>query len=143
MFCINGNKLKNSSFSFWMAQKSPVFHQGLVFIANTEPFIFHGHEKFDFDLPFLIFIWSYNKFVVIVTSAVYTKRMSVDFSDPAQLEQVLEALGANNTEIIREAERTLRPFTKKVNCIPSLLQQVQHSTNVSVRHVSALILKKK
>lgn len=69
--------------------------------------------------------------------------MSVDFNDPAQLEQVLEALGANNTEIIREAERALRPFTKQVMCIPSLLQQVQHSTNISVRHMAALILKKK
>lgn len=69
--------------------------------------------------------------------------MSIDFNDPVQLEQVLEALGANNTEIIREAERTLRPFTKQVSCIPCLLQQVQHSTNVSVRHMAALILKKK
>lgn len=71
------------------------------------------------------------------------RKMSVNFNDPVQLEQVLEALGANNTEIIREAERTLRPFTKQVYCIPCLLQQVEHSTNISVRHMAALILKKK
>lgn len=68
---------------------------------------------------------------------------AVDFNDPVQLEQVLEALGANNTEVIREAERALRPFTKQVYCIPCLLQQAQHSTNISVRHMAGLILKKK
>ncbi len=66
-----------------------------------------------------------------------------DLSDPLYLEQVLEALGANNTEIIRQAEGVLRPFLKSPNCLAPLLQQIEHSTKVYVRHVGALILKRK
>jgi hypothetical protein len=66
-----------------------------------------------------------------------------DLNDPQQLEQVLAALGANNTQIIRQAEAVLKPFLKGFQSIPALLHQVEYSTNVSVRHVAALILKKR
>jgi hypothetical protein len=66
-----------------------------------------------------------------------------DLNDPQQLEQVLEALGANNTQIIRHAEAVLKPFLKTFQSIPALLYQIENSSNVSVRHVAALILKKK
>ena len=69
--------------------------------------------------------------------------MSIDLTDSLVLSQVLEALGANNTEIIKEAEKTLKPFTKQVQCIPCFLEQIEHSDNVSVRHMASLILKKK
>ncbi len=41
----------------------------------------------------------------------------MDLTDPLQLEQVLQALGANNTEIIRDAEKLLKPFTKQVDSL--------------------------
>lgn len=66
-----------------------------------------------------------------------------NLNDPHQLEHVLEALGANNTEIIRQAESILKPFLKSILSVPALLHQIEFSTNVSVRHVSALILKKR
>jgi hypothetical protein len=66
-----------------------------------------------------------------------------DLADPSQLELVLEALGTNNTGIIRQAEEALKPFLKRPVCIPSLLRQIQYSTKVYVRHVSSLILKKR
>lgn len=66
-----------------------------------------------------------------------------NLEDPKQLEHVLEALGANNTEIIRQAESILKPFVKSIQCIPALLHQIEYSSNVSVRHMAALILKKR
>lgn len=66
-----------------------------------------------------------------------------NLNDPHQLEQVLEALGANNTQIIRQAEAILKPFLKTLPAIPALLHQIEFSTNESVRLVSALILKKR
>lgn len=66
-----------------------------------------------------------------------------DLSDPNQLQHVLEALGANNTQIIRNAEAVLKPFLKTLQAIPSLLYQLEFSPNESVRLVSALILKKR
>jgi hypothetical protein len=66
-----------------------------------------------------------------------------DLNDPQQLEQVLEALGANNTQTIRRAEFVLKPFLKTFQSIPALLHQIEHSSNASVAHVAALILNKK
>jgi hypothetical protein len=66
-----------------------------------------------------------------------------DLNDPQQLEQVLEALGANNTQTIRRAEFVLKPFLKTFQSIPALLHQIEHSSNASVTHVAALILNKK
>jgi hypothetical protein len=69
--------------------------------------------------------------------------MATDLTDPASLEQVLEALGANSTDIIREAETILKPFVKNPASIPHMLQQIEHSTKVNVRHVASLILKRR
>jgi sulfite reductase alpha subunit-like flavoprotein len=66
-----------------------------------------------------------------------------NLNDPQQLEQVLEALGANNTQTIRHAETLLKPFLKTLHCLPALLHQLEFSTNESVRLVTALILKKR
>lgn len=69
--------------------------------------------------------------------------MATDLTDPASLEQVLEALGANSTDIIRQAESILKPFVKEPASIPHMLQQIEHSTKVNVRHVASLILKRR
>ena len=66
-----------------------------------------------------------------------------NLEDPKQLESVLEALGANNTEIIRQAEGILKPFVKTIQSIPALLHQIEFSTNIHVRHMAALVLKKR
>ena len=66
-----------------------------------------------------------------------------NLNDPQQLEHVLEALGANNTQTIRHAETVLKPFLKTLQCLPALLHQIEFSHNESVRLVSALILKKR
>ena len=69
--------------------------------------------------------------------------MSGNLTDPAFLEQVLEALGANNTDMIREAETILKPFVKDPASIPHMLQQIEHSTKEYVRHVSTLMTKRR
>jgi hypothetical protein len=69
--------------------------------------------------------------------------MATDLTDPSTLEHVLEALGANSTDIIREAETLLKPFVKDPASIPHMLQQIEHSSNISVRHVASLISKRR
>ena len=69
--------------------------------------------------------------------------MAADLTNPSTLEQVLEALGANNTDTIREAEAILKPFVKEPASIPHMLQQIEHSSKVQVRHVASLIMKRR
>lgn len=79
----------------------------------------------------------------ISNSRLVVNMPSTEFQDPAYLSSVLLALCANDTSVIRKAEKALKPFLKEPNCLPALFQQVQHSQDVSVRHHAALLLKKK
>ena len=64
-------------------------------------------------------------------------------NDPTALTNVLNMLSANDTATIKEGERLLKPFLKNPPCIASLINQLTTVVDVSVRHHSALLLKKK
>eukprot|EP01041_Mallomonas_annulata_P011769 gene11769-24669_t len=66
-----------------------------------------------------------------------------NLNDPVQLEGLLASLSANDTTTIRQGEKLLKPFLKKAESLPALLHQVQLSQNVNVRHVAALLIKKR
>lgn len=65
------------------------------------------------------------------------------YNDPAQLSAVLTLLNANDSKTIKRGEKLLKPFTKTKNCVIPLLNQLQLSQDVSVRHHAALLLKSK
>ena len=44
--------------------------------------------------------------------------------DATQLEALLLSLSANDTAIIRQGEKQLKPFLKKPESLPALIQQV-------------------
>ena len=48
----------------------------------------------------------------------------IDFSNPSNLEHVLSSLGANDTTVIRQAEKQLKPFLKKPVSVLALINQV-------------------
>lgn len=64
-------------------------------------------------------------------------------SNPAQLEGLLSQLSVSDTNTIKRAEATLKPFLKKPSCLPALLQQLQGSQNEQVRHMASILIKKK
>ena len=67
----------------------------------------------------------------------------MDFSDPAALQQALSCLGATDTDQVKAAEDALRPFTKKVECIPVFLGVLQSCENKVIRLQAGLMLKSK
>lgn len=66
-----------------------------------------------------------------------------NLNDPAVLVAVLSSLNANDTAIIRKAEKALKPFMKTLACVPALMQQLTTSQDINIRHHSALLLKRK
>lgn len=66
-----------------------------------------------------------------------------DLTNPVNLGNVLALLSANDTATVKKGEKQLKPFLKQPACAHHLLNQIQNSQNVSVRHHAALILKKK
>lgn len=69
----------------------------------------------------------------------------VNLNDPNVLVAVLTSLTQNDTAVIRQAEKALKPFTKTVACIPAFITQLQNlsESHIQVRHQSALLLKTK
>jgi len=68
--------------------------------------------------------------------------MSVNLTDPNQLWQVLGMLSANDTDTVKNGEKLLKTFLKQPESIAHVMNQMQ-SQQVSIRHHSALLLKKK
>lgn len=66
-----------------------------------------------------------------------------DLSDPNRLSVVLTMLSANDTTAVKRGEKLLKPFLKQSSCILHLLNQIKNSADISIRHHSALLLKKK
>lgn len=64
-------------------------------------------------------------------------------SNPAQLESLLSQLSVNDTNTIKRAEASLKPFLKKPSCLPALLTQLQGSASEQVRHMATVLIKKK
>lgn len=66
-----------------------------------------------------------------------------DLTNPSNLSNVLLLLSANDTKTVKHGEKLLKPFLKQASSSSHLLNQIQNSQNVSVRHHAALLLKKK
>lgn len=75
----------------------------------------------------------------------YCKHISnmSDLTNPVNLGNVLSLLSANDTAAVKRGEKQLKPFLKQPASAHHLLNQIQNSQNVSVRHHAALLLKKK
>ena len=67
----------------------------------------------------------------------------MDLFNPNNLMQVLEMLKQSDTEIIRKAEKVLKPFSKDPNSVNALLQQIRENPDEASRLHAALLLKKK
>lgn len=70
-------------------------------------------------------------------------KVKVDFSNPANLIQVLQMLSANDTSTIKTAEKALKPFMKEPSNAAMLIGVLGSCTDAAVRHHAALILRKK
>lgn len=70
-------------------------------------------------------------------------RMAHLVTNPSQLEELLGQLSVSDTSTIQRAEAVLKPFLKKPSCLPALLQQLQGSQREQVRHMAAILIKKK
>ena len=70
--------------------------------------------------------------------------MVVIVNNPADLVNVLTMLSANDTNIVKQGEKALKPILKQPMCLPALLNIVgsRELTEV-VRHQAAVLLKKK
>ncbi len=66
----------------------------------------------------------------------------VNLNDPAVFASVISCLSVNDTARIRDAEKTLKPFLKTLNCLAAIVIQLKQSQDVNIRHHSALLLKK-
>lgn len=70
--------------------------------------------------------------------------MSINLtSDSAALTHILSLLSQPDTEVVRQAEKTLKPFLKQPSCVLSLINQIRTNTDESIRHHAALLLKKR
>jgi hypothetical protein len=70
-------------------------------------------------------------------------KVRVDFSNPANLIQVLQMLNANDTATIKTAEKALKPFTKDPANAAMLISILGSCGDGAVRHHAALLLRKK
>lgn len=70
-------------------------------------------------------------------------KVRVDFSNPANLIQVLQMLNANDTATIKTAEKALKPFTKDPANAAMLVSILGSCGDGAVRHHAALLLRKK
>lgn len=68
---------------------------------------------------------------------------TVDLNDPSNLSQVLVMLSANDTKVIKNGEKILKPFLKKRTCVLPLMAQLEFSPEPAIRHHAALLLKSK
>lgn len=71
--------------------------------------------------------------------------MSCSEEDISKMSTLLASLLQNDTAIIRSAEETLKPLLKDPRCVPALLEILKgtSSQSVSVRHVAAVLLRKR
>jgi hypothetical protein len=67
----------------------------------------------------------------------------VDFSNPANLVQVLQMLSANDSSTIKTAEKALKPFLKEPSNAAMLMGVLGTCADGAVRHHAALLLRKK
>ncbi|KAJ1446286.1 armadillo-type protein [Pelagophyceae sp. CCMP2097] len=63
--------------------------------------------------------------------------------DPRVMEATLANLNVPDTARVKEAERVLKGAFAHPKCIAALMLQLEHSGNVSVRQVAAVVLRKK
>lgn len=70
-------------------------------------------------------------------------KVRVDFSNPANLIQVLQMLNANDTATIKSAEKALKPFMKDPANAALLVGVLGSCGDSAVRHHAALLLRKK
>ena len=68
---------------------------------------------------------------------------NLNLSDSAVLISVLVCLSQNDTAVIRQAEKALKPFMKTLACLPAFINLLSTSQDVNIRHHSALLLKRK
>jgi hypothetical protein len=69
--------------------------------------------------------------------------MKVDLAvDPAALTHVLGMLSMNDTKVVSEGEKMLKPFLKQPTCIPSLINQIRTNPDEKIRFHASLLLKK-
>lgn len=64
-------------------------------------------------------------------------------SDAAALARILSMLSQPDTAVVRQGEKTLKPFLKTSSCILALMNQIRTSPEESIRHHAALLLKKR
>jgi hypothetical protein len=62
--------------------------------------------------------------------------------DTAALTHVLNMLSMNDTKVVTEGEKLLKPFLKQPTCIPALINQIRTNPDEKVRHHASLLLKK-
>lgn len=72
-----------------------------------------------------------------------TPKVTVDFSNPANLIQVLQMLSANDTNTIKTAEKALKPLLKQPQNAVLLINVLRTCEEVPVRHHASLLLRKK
>lgn len=64
-------------------------------------------------------------------------------SNPAALEQLLVNCGVGDSALIASSEASLKPFLKHATCLPALVDQLQRSQSIQVRHLAALLIKQR
>jgi mRNA degradation ribonuclease J1/J2 len=69
--------------------------------------------------------------------------MSDDELSPAQLEQLLMAMCAHQTDTIKAAEEIITAFLQKSACVAALMIQITQSQRVEARQLAAIYLRKK
>ena len=66
-----------------------------------------------------------------------------DALSPAQLEQLLMAMCANDTATIKAAEEHITGFLQNSRCVPALMLQLTASQRPEARQLAAIYLRKK
>lgn len=66
-----------------------------------------------------------------------------DLNATSNLVSVLALLTANDSVIIKNAEKALKPFLKQPSCVIPLLAVLRECDNPAIRHHAALLLRKK
>lgn len=70
-------------------------------------------------------------------------KVRVDFSNPANLIQVLQMLNANDSATIKSAEKALKPFLADPTSAAMLINVLGTCADGAVRHHAAILLRKK
>ncbi|EWM29705.1 Importin-beta [Nannochloropsis gaditana] len=72
-----------------------------------------------------------------------SKEILTQLANPSNLEALLLQLTAPDTQIIQQAEAVIKKYVKSPVCVAGLVQQLQGSTYLQVRQLSAMLLRRR